>query len=168
MRDPIVIWVVDDEKASAHAASEVIQEIASHYQAAFGVPTVAWWANGFDWPPFEAMRPLPEFTVSGVNATRFPDIVVLDLMEETKSGYQFKGGRFYDALRVWEIQKNRKPSFVVVWSFYLGGRTAKAFVEKAITTDVNRLIPVPTKAASILRSRIMELYRRVIDERESL
>lgn len=171
MKDPIVVWIVDDSIDDTRAASRVVQEVGQHYQQQRGTELTLLCAPDFEWPPFNSMNLVPGLREPGKATTEQrrdvpPDIVVLDLVNINKPGDPLEGKRFYQDLRKWELSKGRS-SFVIVWSFYPGGKEAEAFVKKATETDC-RLKALHTKQPAILETCLFGFYERVIEERENL
>ena len=85
---------------------------------------------------------------------------------QNAGGDPLEGKRFYQDLRKWELSKGRS-CFVIVWSFYPGGKEAEAFVKKATETDC-RWKALHTKQPAILETCLFGFYERVIEERENL
>jgi hypothetical protein len=171
MKNPIVVWVVDDEAEDLHKASLAVQEVGQFYREQRGVELTLFCARDFEWPPFARLSippglPQEKKTPADRNLQDPPDIVILDLANQKKEGEPLDGKRFYQNLRKWEISTGRS-AFVVIWSLYSGGAEAEAFVDKAGETD-RRLKALDTKQPSMLQTCVSGLYERVIEERERL
>jgi hypothetical protein len=171
MKDPIVVWIVDDNIDDAHSASVVIQEVGESYRERCGAELTLLCVPDFEWPPFDSLRLIPGTQESGKSIMDErrevpPDIVVLDLVNQNKPGEPVEGKAFYVGLRNWELSRGRS-AFVIVWSFYPGGKEAEAFVNRARETDC-RLKALATKQSAILQSCFSGFYERVIEERENL
>jgi hypothetical protein len=167
MSAPVVIWIVDDMKNDAFFASEVVEEVASAFRADLGVVPAVLWADGFQWPPFANFRASVDPNAPRVRWNDYPNIVILDLFIPETNGIKLEGNAFYYKLRKWEMSKPGKTSFVLLWSPYQGESAAKPFISDVEKND-QRLIPLATKSSSLLRTKLMELWKRMIEEGDEL
>ena len=93
--------------------------------------------------------------------------MILDLLHDTREGQKLEGDGFYAELRKWENHReNKMRSFVVLWSFYQGGKTTAAFVKRIRDTD-QRVIPLPSKQPALLKTMVIDLIRRIKEERDN-
>lgn len=161
MKDPIIVWIVDDRKESARDASEVVEVTASKFRA--DADPVILWADTFKWPPFASLRACVDPNTPPAYRNEYPNIVILDLFNDTSNGFKLEGDAFYYALRKWEMSKPDGPSFVVLWSPYQGEKSARQFIRSVEKND-QRLIPLWTKSPSMLATRLAGLWKRIVEE----
>jgi hypothetical protein len=165
MNDPVIVWIVEDTKADARRAANVIQEVTMEYKENLGLDSVILWARDFRWPPFSNFRTSVDPSEPPKYRTEYPDVVILDLMNKTTTGEILEGNNFYHNLRKWEVSKGSRSSFVVFWSFYQGGRQVEKFIKEVEKSD-QRLIPLPTKQPPLLKHQLLDLWKLIFEERE--
>jgi hypothetical protein len=164
---PITVWIVDDDNADSHDAARVIERVARQYCDEYRIDSVVARARDFEWPPFNSMEPVLNLTPFDMSRWTPPDIVVLDLVDARKIGEPNEGIQFYRALRDWERENRFKASFVILWSFYSGGKGAELFAKNTIDAD-RRFDALNSKQPPVLETSISGYYKRVIEERENL
>jgi hypothetical protein len=161
MREPVTVWIVEDQGNEARDAWEAVNDAAR----SFGARAAIYWVNDPTWPP--QLR--TELTLDGnsVAASDYPDIVVLDLCQRTSQGEKLVGDKFFRALRSWEMHKPGKLAFVVLWSVFRNRVDTDTFVANAQRGD-KRALSIDTKRPEMLRATLARLWKRVIEEREEL
>jgi len=91
---------------------------------------------------------------------------VMDLCLRTPNGEELRGNGFYQKLRDFETHKPEgRPAFVIFWSLHQGRRDTDEFVGRAVDSDA-RIIPLGSKRPELLMQKLLNLWRRVLDERE--
>ena len=77
-------------KTDARLASKVIEEITSGYKGEFDLDSVILWAKDFHWPPFSTFRASVDPTAPPRISGDYPDVVVLDLLNRSETGRNWK------------------------------------------------------------------------------
>jgi hypothetical protein len=161
MSEPVVIWIVEDLKDDASDAWQVVDQVHQHV----GGEAVVLWANEFGWPP--RVRSAPDMRQTPSTTLDYPDIVLLDLCKQTSQGEELQADRYYAALRKWESHKSRgRPALIILWSIFQGRQDTDKFV-KDITAADKRVIALASKRSELLRSELVQVWKRVIEEREN-
>lgn len=163
MKDPIVVWIVEDEVLSANQAWKEVSLVASEFPGDIQL----YWAADTSWEGSPALRSGVDLALTPVARSGYPDLVILDLMFGTENAHEFLGGLFHERLRRWEAHKPRpgKPAFVVLWSIHQGALATEEFVRTAVSSDP-RVIETGSKRPELLRPKLRRLWRRILEERE--
>jgi hypothetical protein len=106
----LTIWIFDDAVRDLKKAEQAVAQVADRLGYAFDVHSISNWA-----------RP-----GKGQPAGHLPDIVILDLTEDSK----LRGDAVYEELRTQEKQRRRPPALVAIWSGRWDIPQAVSFVEE--------------------------------------
>ena len=161
MSKPVNVWIVEDQQIEAIEAWRVILAVGDK----FGATAVIHWADKFDWPP--KLRAQPDPRATAITTAEYPDIVVLDLCEQTSKGEILRANVLYSELRKWESHNpDGFPSFIIFWSIFRGRKDTDEFVKIADGSDT-RVILVDSKRSEVLEPIVENLWKRIIDDREN-
>jgi hypothetical protein len=161
LNDTIVVWIVEDMQFHAAQAWEVVAQVGREY----GEAVERYWAIDTSWGEGPALRRSVNLAQAADAHLAYPDLVILDLMFGTENAESFLGKAFYERLRSWEAHKPGKPAFVVLWSIHQGALATEAFVNRTLAADP-RVIPLGTKRPELLKDKLRQLWRRMMEERQ--
>jgi hypothetical protein len=165
VKDPIVVWIVEDEILPASQAWKEVSLVSSQFPG----EVQKYWASDTSWEGGPALRSGVNLALTPDERSGYPDLVILDLMFGTENAQKFLGGVFHERLRRWEAHKPKpgKPAFVVLWSVHQGALATEEFVRTAVSSDP-RVIETGSKRPELLKPKLRQLWRRIIEEREDM
>lgn len=154
----MTVWIVEDKAADARAAWDAIRKAAE----ALNLAPHIYWNDTLQWPP--AMRNLTsrfstDFELEGLGED-YPDIVILDLLLGDQPMREV-----FDGLRKWEHARGSHRSFVIIWSANLTNAAAAAIAADIQKQDRTRCLQIDIKRTVLLRHKIIECWRTLVDER---
>lgn len=160
MNAPLIVWIIEDSDHDAREAWRMVQSVAeSHSEGA-----QIYWGMDFTWDHGPKLRKGVDNTLPVDVSFYYPDIVILDLCSRTESGLELQGDMFYYKLREAEQEEQLPKSFVVLWSAYRERSDTNEFVQRSLD---KRVVTVDTKGPEALRQKLLGLWDRIIEERES-
>jgi hypothetical protein len=161
MSEPVNIWIVEDWKDDASDAWQVVDQVSRDV----GGDAVISWGNDFAWPP--KMRGALDMNQEPSERVDYPDIVLLDLCKLTRDGEKLQADDYYTAFRKWEGHKPEgRPALIILWSLHQGRQDTDRFVKRTTAAD-SRVIALASKRPELLRSELVEVWRRVMEERDN-
>jgi len=158
---PITAWIVEDNLLHAREAWEAISQVSSEFTEDVRI----FWADDPSWDSAPAFRNRIDIAEKSDADSGYPDLVILDLMFGTENAEAFLADVFHERLRRWEASKAGKPAFVVLWSVHQGALDTEKFVTFAVSSDP-RIIETGSKRSELLKPKLRQLWRRIIEERE--
>ena len=160
MNEPVIVWIIDDSDHDARAAWRMVQSVAESHPEGVQI----YWGMDFTWDDGPRLRRQVDNTLPADVSYHYPDMVILDLCSKTKLGLELQGDTFYYKLREAEQEKQLPKSFVVLWSAYRERGDTNEFVRRSLD---KRVVTVDTKGEEALRQKLLGLWDRIIEERES-
>jgi len=156
----MTVWVVDDtRKHAAQAKAAIVQEIVDPEVRVFINHDIAWPQD----QTMPKLHPDPGPRSAG-SAQGLPDIVVLDLLDESGEQTMFAGKDFYERLRTEEANSHKgQKAYVIVWSQYRGLKQTEAFVASCADRDRRHVIILEQKIPEILAEKVKECWQMIKD-----
>lgn len=156
----MTLWIVEDDDMHLSKILEAIEKEKDFSKAKIYVNRDIVWPLDKTLP---TLKPRP-----GVREPRspeyLPDIVVLDLLFETKApkgdAGEFAGGAFYDRLRQEEGDAHKRRSQVIVYSQFRGLLCTQEFVAECLGD--NHFVDV-VKSPGLLMEELGRARQKVVD-----
>lgn len=153
----MILWIVEDHDMHL---SKILQAVEKEFSKIFEIfvnRDIAW--------PKEEILPALKAHGGGRDAPSLPDVVILDLLLETKArpdeSAEFAGGPFYKSLRLAEQSANKWPSQVIVYSQFRGLACTENFVKECRATDHH--FDDVIKSPALLMEKLRLARQKVLD-----
>jgi hypothetical protein len=156
----MILWVVEDDDMQLDKLLQAVKEEFPKSFRIFVNRDIAW-PEGSTLPE---LKPDPGVREPH-SPEHLPDIVILDLLLETKASSgqpaQFAGGPFYKRLRQEEDDANKPPSQVIVYSQFRGLICTDNFVQECREADHH--FDDVIKSPGLLVERLLIARQKVLD-----